>query len=277
VVARVAGRPILASEIARDARVSGSDPAAALEARVRFELLATAAAAAGLPPSPTDEESLRQAKVERLIEDRLEPRLRRDAIPEAEVRTFYDRVRKRFVHGRLVQVAVLCVFSGARMKAEPRARAARRAAELRDYLDAHPGLDDDAFLAIGHDPAWTEHTPSVSSTTVWQDDAEPFPAVVGEAVARLGRRGQTTPLVGDETGYYVARYLAERPPERVSFAEARPRLEEEMWLPWRRRRFLDLTLELARGHEVEAFPESFPALVPPDDPDRPPPSAPRPD
>jgi hypothetical protein len=274
VVARVAGRPILASEIARDARLSGTDPTAALEARVRFELLATAAAAAGVPPSPADEESLRQAKVERLIEDTLEPRLRRDAIPEAEVRAFYDRVRKRFVHGRLVQVAVLCVFSGARMKAEPRARAARRAGELRDYLDAHPGLADDAFLAIAHDPAWTERMPSVSSATVWQDEAEPFPVVVGKAVARLGRRGETTPLVGDESGYYVARYLGERPPENVSFAEARPRLEEEMWPPWRRRRFLDLTLELARGHEVEAFPESFPALVSPGDPDRPP-SAPR--
>jgi hypothetical protein len=132
---------------------------------------------------------------------------------------------------------------------------------LRAYLAGHPGLSDQAFLALGSDPTWTEKKVSFSATTVWQDEEEPFPPVVGRAVSRLARRGDTTDVVGDETGFYVARYLAERPPENVSFAAARPILAAEMWEPWRRQKFLTLTLELAGAHAVEAFPDNFRAMV----------------
>jgi hypothetical protein len=261
VVARVAGLPILAREVTRAALLDGSDVRTALEDRIRFELLARAAEAAGVAPGPEEREILRQAQVERLVADLIEPRLAEGAIPESEVRAFYDRVHKRFVHGRLVQVAVLCIFTGARMKPEPRARAARHAEALRAFLATHPGLSDQAFLALASDPTRTEEKVSFSATTVWQDEEEPFPPVVGHAVSRLAHRGDTTDVVGDETGFYVARYLAERPPENVSFAAARPILAAEMWEPWRRQKFLTLTLELAGGHAVEAFPDNFRAMV----------------
>jgi hypothetical protein len=268
VLARVAGRPILAGEVTRAALLAGSDLRAALEDRIRFEVLARAAEAAEIAPGPEDREILRQTQVERLVADLIEPRLAEGAIPESEVRAFYDRVHKRFVHGRLVQVTVLCIFTGARMKPEPRARAARHAEALRAYLATHPGLSDQAFLGLGNDPAWQggpEQKVSLSATTVWQDEEEPFPPVVGRAVSRLARPGDTTDLVGDETGFYVARYLAERPPENVSFAAARPILAAEMWEPWRRQKFLALTLELAGAHAVEAFPDNFRAMVSTDD------------
>jgi hypothetical protein len=261
VLARVAGQPILAGEVTRAARLAGTDVRAALEDRIRFEVLARAAEAAGVSPGPEDREILRQAQVERLVADLIEPRLAAGAIPESEVRAFYDRVHKRFVHGRLVQVAVLCIFTGARMKPEPRARAARHAESLRAYLGSHPGLSDQAFLALGSDPAWTEQKVSFSATTVWQDEEEPFPPVVGRAVSRLAHRGETTDVVGDETGFYAARYLAERPPENVSFAAARPILAAEMWDPWRRQKFLTLTLDFAGAHTVEAFPDNFRTMV----------------
>jgi hypothetical protein len=264
VLARVAGQPILAGEVIRAALLAGSDLRSALEERIRFEVLARAAEAAGAAPGPEDREILRQAQVERLVADLIEPRLAEGAIPEPEVRAFYDRVHKRFVHGRLVQVAVLCIFTGARMKPEPRARAARHAEALRAHLAAHAGLSDQAFLAVGSDPTWQtgpEQKVAFSATTVWQDEEEPFPPVVGRAVSRLAHRGDTTDVVGDETGFYVARYLAERPPENVSFAAARPILAAEMWEPWRRQKFLTLTLELAGGHAVEAFPDNFGAMV----------------
>jgi hypothetical protein len=269
VLARVAGQPILAGEVKRAALLGGSDLRSALEDRIRFEVLARAAEVAGVALAPEDREILRQAQVERLVADLIEPRLAEGAIPESEVRAFYDRVHKRFVHGRLVQVAVLCIFTGARMKPEPRARAARHAEALRAYLAAHPGLSDQEFLALGSDPTWQsgpEKKVSFSATTVWQDEEEPFPPVVGHAVSRLAHRGDTTDVVGDETGFYVARYLAERPPENVSFAAARPVLAAEMWEPWRRQKFLTLTLELAGAHAVEAFPDGFHAMVSTDDP-----------
>src|SRR5690349_24285442 len=38
---------------------------------------------------------------------------------------FYERARSAFVHPRLVEIAILSVYTGARMKAEPRAQALR--------------------------------------------------------------------------------------------------------------------------------------------------------
>lgn len=270
VVARVAGRPILGGEIFREARRTGVPLRVALDARVRLELLALAAeevrpAVAGQGQRPGDDseddrEALQSAKVERLLESELEPRLRRAAITEGEIRGVYERARKRFVHGRLVQVAVLCVFTGARMKAEPRARAEAIARLLEEHVRIHPGTAAD-FETLSKDPDWMAR--NVSWTTVWQEWDEPFPTVVGQAVARLARPGDTTGLVGDETGYYIARYIAERPAENVSIAEARPRIEAEMLEPWRRQKFLKLTLEMARAHDIDVFPESFAALAPP--------------
>ena len=104
-------------------------------------------------------------------------------------------------------------------------------------------------------PEWVER--NVSFTTVWQGEDAPFPRVVGRAVAALTRPGDTTDVVGDDTGYYIARYVAERPAENVSFAQAAPGLREEMFEPWRRQRFLQLAMEMAKDHDITVDPEAI--------------------
>jgi len=268
VVARVGDSPIHARELAAQMRTWGLSASRALDQLVTFELLARAASedAAATPTDAADAERLRNVEVQALIEREIEPQLASSAIDEREVRSLYDRALPRFVHGRLVHVALLCVFTGARMKAEPRARAAENARTLKAYLDgrrgraAAPGQASPAaeLEAVAANPAWIER--KVTFTTVWQGADSPFPAVVGKAVQTLAKPGDTTELVGDETGFYIARYLSEKPPENVQFEEAAPRIRQEMYEPWRRQRFLQLSLALAQGHDIQVFAENLSKL-----------------
>ena len=254
VVARVGGQPITDVEVRAQMRLAGHDARRALEELVTFEALARAASDAGYRLA--DEraaEPARAMRVQRLVERELEPNLSQDNIDEASVRALYERGKKRFVHGRLVQVAMLCVFTGARMSVPRRAAAEATARELAKLVAGRPSTTGEDFAGIAKLPAWQQR--NVSSTTVWQADTEPFPAVVGNAVALLKKPGDTTPVVGDETGYYIARYLDEKPPSNVTFEQAAPQLRQQMFAPWRRRQFVTLTNTLAAGHDVEAFPE----------------------
>lgn len=264
VVARVADVAIHASALAAQMSRTGGDRMRALDELVTFELLARAAAAAGEGiDQEGDLEAQRSLKVQRLVEREIEPRITRTAIDDSEVRAVYDRAKNRFVHGRLVQVAVLCVFTGARMKPEPRARAEAIARQLEAALAARGAHTSAEFEAVSKEPAWIER--KVSFTTVWQGqgDDQPFPSVVGRAVQTLARPGQMTGVVGDETGYYLALYLDEKPPLNVSLSEAAPEIRQEMFEPWRRQKFLQLALTLAQGHDIEVFPENFALMAEP--------------
>lgn len=260
-IATVGGTPIDAHALASQMRRRGMDARAALDELVTFELLALAAAAAADSSDVTvwDAQALQAAKVERLVAREIEPRLTQAAIGEDEVRTVYERAKPRFIHGRLVEVAVLSLFTGARMKPEPRARAEENARRLKAELATYRAPSREGLEAVAKDPRWIERR--VSFTTVWQGEDQPFPAVLGRAVQALSRPGQLTDLVGDETGYYIALYLSERPPENVPLAEAAPTIRKEMYEPWRRQRFLQLTLAMAQGHDIEVFPDNFPLLT----------------
>ena len=264
VVARVGDVAITAADVAAQMAASpGRDRRRALEDRIVFELLAQEAARQDLPPDTAGEHAaVAAAEAQRLVERDLEPRLTRAAISDADVRALYERARSRFVHGRLVQAAVVHIFTGARMKAEPRARAEQNARLLRSALDEHPPRTLADLEAFVKQPEWTER--KVGLTKVWQDleADEPFPRVVARALGSLSSPGALTPLVGDETGSYVAMYLGEMPAENRSFADVAAGLRAEMYEPWRRQRFMLLATELTAGHDIEAYPDRLTAEAP---------------
>jgi len=257
VVARVDGLAISAADVAAQmAAVPGLDRRAALEERIVFELLAREAAARDLPPLTADERAaLVAARAQRIVERDLEPHLTRAAIADADVRSLYERGRPRFVHGRLVQTAVAHIFTGARMKPEPRARAEQNARLFLAAVAEHPPHTAAELDALASAPLWSER--KVGVTTVWQDveGAQPFPSVVARALGPLKTPGALTGLIGDETGFYVAMYLAEKPAENRALADVAAGLRAEMYEPWRRQRFLQLAMELTAGHDIEAFPD----------------------
>lgn len=254
VVATVDGVGIHASDVAVQMQRRGTtDRRAALEDCLTFEVLARAAAGRATEPDAAAQAAVRQAIVQRLVEREIEPLLTRQAIPDAEVRALYEKGKPRFVHGRLVQATVMGFFTGARMKAEPRAHAERTARLLEAFLNEHPDID---AAALAKDPSWAERKLSVS--TVWQEENrdEPYPLIVGRALASLHHPGARTPLLIDETGAYIARYLDEKPPENRSFEQVAPELRDEMFEPWRRQRFQRLVTDMAAGHDVAIDPEA---------------------
>jgi len=258
VVARVGAVPITAEQLAAQmARAPGLTVRQAVDQWITFEVLAQAAAGDPIAPTPEDVTERKRIEVERLVERELEPQLRPESIPDADVRALYERGKPRFVHGRLVQATVLCLFTGARMNAQRRAQVEANAKLLAAHLGSHPARTSAELEALAKEPAWAERR--VTVTTVWQDEgaSEPFPPVVGRALAALHHPGERTPLVGDETGYYIASYVAEEPPLSQSFEEVAPALRAQMYEPWRRQRFLRLTTDLAAGHEIEVFPDNL--------------------
>lgn len=253
VVARVGAVEIKQADVLRQMRFSGKPPRAALDELIRFELLAGAAAAVVPARDPDVVQAQAGAAVARMIAQEIEPRLGKQDIPDAVLRDVYEKARKAFVHPRLVEVAMLNVYTGARMKDAPRARAAETARALEQYLRQHPHRTTDGFQAIGQDPAWRDR--GVKFSRVWQGIDDPFPVEVGREVQRLTAPGQATPMITAETGFHVSQYIAEQPPKNVSFEEARDQLRDQIYERWRSGRFLELTSELAGGHVIEAYPE----------------------
>jgi hypothetical protein len=262
VIARVGVVEIRQSAVLRQMRFSGKPPRAALDELIQFELLALAAANVVSPSDPDVGKAQAAAAVATLIAHEIEPRLGKQEIPDAVLRDVYEKARKAFVHPRLVEVAMLNVYTGARMKDAPRARAAETAKALEQYLRQHPEqMTADGFQALALESAWKDR--AVKFSRVWQAIDDPFPQEVGREVQRLTARGQSTPMITAETGFHVSTYIGEQPPKNVSFEEARDQLRDQLYERWRTGRFLELTSELAGGHVIEAFPERLAGAMAP--------------
>jgi parvulin-like peptidyl-prolyl isomerase len=252
VVAEVDGVPIGRAALVAEMRRTGKGARAALSDLVDLELLA-AQAERVLGRDLEVAEARDRAAVQRMVERELEPRLARQAIPDSVLREVYERARPVFVHPRLVEVALLSVYTGARMKDEPRARAREIALALAAYLQSHPPATPEAFEAVAAEPTWKDQR--VKHARLFQGLDEPFAADVGRVVATLQRPGDTTPLITAESGFHIARYLSERPAENVSFEQARDRLRDQIAERWRQSQFLEYAQAAAGPHRIEAFPD----------------------
>jgi hypothetical protein len=248
VVARVGEVPIFAKQVLAEAARSGKTPRAALAALVDGDLVAEAARGRGHRMPLTDDPDVKSAMVERLLERELEPSLQVSAIPDPALRPLYERAREAFVHPRLVEVGVLAVYTGAAMKQAPRQERATTAKALAAFVAKHPPRTLDDFAAIARDSQWSQR--HVVYNRLWQGADRPLSKTVGTEIAKLVAPEQTTSLLSDETGYFIARYIGERPAENVSYGQARPKLAAAYFERWRQEQFLDFTAKLLAKHTV---------------------------
>jgi hypothetical protein len=253
VVARVGEVPVFAAEVDAEARRTGQSAREALADLVAFNLLAERARAAGLrPEDPGGLQARREVLVQRLIERDFEPRLEPEALTDAELRPMYERLKSRYVHPRLVEVVIASVYTGPRMKPEPRTRARATATEFRDFVAKRPLRTAEDLLTAAREPSWVARNVAVAQ--LLQGPDKPFGPEVGAAVLNLVHVGDTTSLVEDENGYHLARYVGERPPRNVPYEEAREALRAEVLPAWRQQRFLQVAASLAPGHSIELYP-----------------------
>lgn len=261
VVARGEGVVVTAAEVAEVAHQTHVSPRQALEAILAFELLASEAARQGFALTREDQEELKRREVQKFVTQVIEPQLDPSHIKEADIRALYEKGRGQFVHPRLVKVALLAVFTGARMKAPARARQEATARDVAALIGAQRAdVSPELFGKVGHDPAWIAR--QVSYGEIWQaaDGDHPYPLAFGRAVAALHRQGDTTPLICEESGCYLARYLDERPAENVPFEAVAVSLRTKMAEPWQRGRFKELVAALAGPHDIVADPDLLSAV-----------------
>jgi hypothetical protein len=259
-VARVGGRPIFAAEVAGQSARFGLPPAQALAQLIDFELLAERARdrAPSSAPAVTSrpDEGRRQLLVERLLEQEFEPGIRREDVPEADLRKVYDQNLHRFVHPRLVEVALLSVYTGPTMKPEPRARAEVTAHDLWEVVSKSPLRTAEAFEEIAKDKVWSDRKVAYWHLIQGPDrKSGPFGANVGGALQKLRTKGETSPLIIDDSGFHIARYIDEKPPLNVPFAQARAEILAGYHPVWRHQRFVVWTTNLGNNHGVEVFPD----------------------
>ena len=256
VVARVGQIPIFAKQVEAQAKINSISVRAALEDLVTSYLLAEVARGHGYTLASASDPDVQSALVQRLLEEELEPNLSPEATPDDDLRPLYDRVREKFVHLRLVEIGFLAVYTGAPMQKEDREPREQTARELAQYLRKHPAKTLDEFSAIAKDPAWSGR--HVVFMRFYQSTDSPLSKAVGTEVSKLRAPGDTTPLVVDKDGGFIARYISERPAENITFEQARPKLLAGFYERWRRQKFLELTTKLVRLHRVEMHPDRLP-------------------
>jgi len=250
-VARVGQVPIFGSQVLAEARRTGKPVGEALADLVTFHLLAERGRQSGWRPAAGSEREVKSMLVQRLLERELEPRMRPEAVPDSVLRPLYDRAKDTFVHSRLVEVGLLAIYTGVRMIPQARNERTAGAKALAAYLQEHPPATLDAFAAIARDPAWSSR--HVVYSRFLQSLHRPLSPAVGAQIAKLRVEGEMTPMLSDDNGFYIARYLGERPAENISFAQARPRLLAGYLERWRQQQFQEYTGRGMHAHNVVAF------------------------
>lgn len=254
IVARVGTVPVRAREVEAEMVRSGSSARQSLDALISLHLLAeTARAKEGFSPQWMSDPELKSALAERLIDREIAPKLLRDSVPDAELNAIYQRAIKAFVHPRLVDVGMLVIFTGSRMKKEPKLQRAQTARALADYVATRTISGPEDFEAIANDPAWQGR--NISYRRTLQSDDDPFSSKVGREVQKLKSLGDTTGLIEDEDGFYLATYAGEKPPENQTYAQAKPTLLQRYYERWRKLQLEQLTKKLGEGHRIEAHPQ----------------------
>jgi hypothetical protein len=255
VVATVGGTPITAARVAAHAQAIGRPPRAALEDLIAFELLAQEAARRGAGADPEVAEARKREAARRFLQQEFEAHHRPEDIPDAELRTQYQRNLRHFEHPELSEVisALFNARRGRATKAEL-ARAQARAQELTARLKAEQPKDGKTARQIMElFEGDTQQPMRIDEFTTWPG-APADPDWLKVALT-LRRPGQISEPVRSEYGWHVI-YLkhitpALKTPEPAALAVVRRELHP-LWQRAAFSRFLD---ELQAKHAVTLHPE----------------------
>jgi parvulin-like peptidyl-prolyl cis-trans isomerase-like protein len=249
VVARVGEVPIFAAEVAGQAARTGKPPRQALDDLIELHLLAERLRDRWPPADEGSRALERELVVQRLVEREFEAHSRPEDMPDSVVRVIYDSAVASFVHPRVVEVAVLAVTPGKRALPSVREEAKRTVTELKAVVDTRKGKTaEDLQEAMAADK-W--HERHVQFFRFFQAGNKPYTAKFGAEVAKMKTPGETSPIIEDENGYYIARYLSERPPANQSFEDVKKELRDAYYPRWRQAKFLEFTEQAGARHAVE--------------------------
>jgi hypothetical protein len=252
IVAKVGGIPIYAKQVLAVAKMKEISNREALLNVIDSHLLARLAT-----NSASDLVADKDILVQRLIDRDFEPTHAKAAIPEKELKDLYDRAIEVYVRPRLVDIAVLTVYANDRMQADLRETRIQTARELQEHLKKRPPKSLAEFSAIAADPQWKEK--KIVFQRFLQGPDKPLSDVVGREVGKLKSDGEMTPMIQDQGGFYIARYISEKPPRNTPFSAVREELRNGYFERWRIQQFLKFTGAMLQHHFIETFAQNLPS------------------
>ena len=251
IVARVNGEGI---PLAALQRLETTTPRKALEALIRFELLAQEAARRGLQQRPSIVEVRKRALALHLIERDFGRHYTEASVPEGEVSTAYQRLRGTFRHGELKVVQHLLVPTAPNAKPDEKAASKARAERLHGEVEklAKQGqLNLASFSALAEGAA---KTPSkLISEKVYTGRRGYTVRPFANAAFALKTPGDYSGVVATRYGFHVLLLLETQPAANRSVDEVAPALRKALFPESRRRAFQRFAQKLEQAHHVELY------------------------
>jgi len=247
VVARVGRVPILASAVARQARLSSASPEAALQDLIDVEVLAAEARRRGYHRGGEAVEAARRAAVRQLLEQTFERDYTPDRVSESELEALYQKRRRRYVHPELRDVVHALAAVSESAPQDDHRRSRQWAEGLVGEL-AGLALTPEEFKARAERRARGDLRVVVErlATARHGTTVEEF----ARAAFDLKRPGAIGGPVRTSFGYHVIYLASIEPAEDRPFSEVRAEILRETWPELRRRAFERFVEELRRGHDV---------------------------
>ncbi len=249
-MARVGSVPIYAQQVKARAAQSGIPVPNALQELISLHALAERARAKSRLDDGDPE--VQSILVQRFLEREFETVARPQDVPEQDLRRIYDGARDRFVHPRLVEIAVLELNVRAKAPPSEREQQKKWARDLLTRVAASPDQSLQGFQAIADEPTWKARGLQRAHVVQWPD--KPFSAHVGQAAATLKAPGDITGIIEDDSGFYIARYVGEVPASQITFEQTRQELLDGYYHHWRAQRFLEFAKKTTEAHRVEMHP-----------------------
>ena len=245
-----------------DRYASAQDRESLLNEMIHFEVLAQKAVEAGVDQNPQFVAAYKKMLVAKFQQDWLEKQIRRQHVADAQVRIYYNRHLSDFSSPSMIRIALIRIgyHTGDNAKIrtgkrqtmrQVREEAIRQAHRRRDFGKlARKYSDDEKSKYRGGAINWISKASKIHE---WD------PKTI-EAVFRLKRPGEISPVIETEEGLLLAKLMGLRPSKVQPFAAVKDRirrtLEAEKRKKWMERYYEKARKELAiaiRHDRLEAL------------------------
>jgi peptidyl-prolyl cis-trans isomerase C len=250
-LATVDGRPIYASDVALQARSSGSDAAHALWALIDAEALAQEAKQRGLDGAPAVQRAIKSAEVRRLLATTFERELTPADIPQEGIERIWRRLKPTVDHDTYADVFHILVALPKKPTDEQRAQARALAETVAARARGIGSVE--AFQELAGSFTW-QGRPLPCEEFITDEDTlaeKPF----GHAAFKLKSPGDVSGVVETIYGYHVIYLKKYIPPAHTTFEAFEPKMRQGAFPDWQRKQFIKWVDQRVTAHYVEVHPE----------------------
>ncbi len=263
VVARVNGRPILASEVRHRASQGGLTAAEAAEQLIDDELAVQEAERLGLHQEPAVVEAGKRAAIYKLLAETFEKSYTPDSVPDSELRRIYDRESprwfkrpelRRFGHAYLTRP---WSKRGRRWYLDmEKDRVLKRIMQNFQELVARKRPRSwEAFSALATDfDQGNQHLALGKGLQAHRDLRRPF----ADALFALEHPGDISGVIETRPWYHVAYLIEVIPRKSISFPQAKEEIRAKLFPHAQKKAFTRWVKRLERQCTIRARPEHLP-------------------